>query len=76
MVSANRPGSDKPDGLVVWLKKKARGRSNWSKTSAHFHLRSYAIFWQEHVCKKLYAPGGKGAKRDRDEFENLVATCF
>lgn len=69
MVSASQAGWDNPDGLTVWLKKKARGCSNWANASARLREMSYAIFWQEHVCKKLYAPGGNMAKRDRDAFE-------
>jgi len=51
-------------------------RRRWATVRAFVHafakVYPYAIFWQEHVCKKLYAPDGKGAKRDRaayvDEF--------
>jgi hypothetical protein len=48
-------------------------RRRWAKVRAFVHafvkVYPYAIFWQEHVCKKMYAPGGKGGKRSRDEFE-------
>lgn len=74
MVAENKLGLDQPDGLAVWLKdeqlKKARVRSNWANASVRVQAHPYLIFWQEYVCKKLYANGGKGAKRDRVAFEN------
>jgi len=72
-VSASHPGSHHPGGLALWLKvtrlKKARVRSYWVNASARMQVRPYAIFWQGYVCEKLHANGGKGAKRDRDAFE-------
>lgn len=48
-------------------------RRRWATVRAFVHafvnVYPYAIFWQEHVCKKLYAPDGKGGKRDRAIYE-------
>jgi len=49
----------------------------WRKLRDMFTVRRIALFWLEHAVKAEYAPGGRGQKRDLDEFErdfsNLLA---
>lgn len=59
---------------AIWLEeqaqlKTARVRSNWAKARAFVRVYPYAIFWGEHSCVQLCAPGGKWAERDRAAFE-------
>ena len=39
----------------------------WSRT--WFRTRIAVLFWQEETAKRMYAEGGAGRKRDREDFE-------
>jgi len=58
----------------MWLEeqaqlKTARIRRNWAKARAFVRVYPYAIFWGDHSCLQLCAPGGRWAERDRAAFE-------
>ena len=47
----------------------AYARYNWAKVRDFVQTRSHALFWYTCVGKRLCAPGGAWAARDRAAFE-------
>ena len=49
--------------------KRERALLRWKAVRATMLTRNVAFYWQEETQKQLCAPGGRGRKRDRLEFE-------
>ena len=45
-----------------------KARAHWATARKFVQVRSHALFWHAYTGKRLCAPGGKWAERDRVEF--------
>ena len=64
-----RVGFDMGDTFVVSIV----GWEPWAKVRTYWRKRWITLFWKEFALKKHMAPGGRVAKRDREEYEKDFA---